>query len=88
MSIDSRKFEQEKGEFEAALSNSAFTENLQFSKSNAQPRKNRKRNIIWFNPPFNQAVQNKIGREFTSLIEKLFPPITDTLSFSTEVIFD
>ena len=27
-------------------------------------RKNRQRNIIWFNPPYSMNVQTNIGREF------------------------
>lgn len=74
LSSDAREFENVKDEYATALSNSGFSDDLRFSKPNVQPRKNRKRNIIWFNPPFNQAVENNIGREFTSLIEKHFPP--------------
>ena len=28
-------------------------------------RKNRQRNIIWFNPPYSMNVQTNIGREFS-----------------------
>ena len=73
LSSDPAEFTKVKEEYAEALSKSGFTEDLEFKKSSAQPRKNRKRNIIWFNPPFNQAVTNNIGREFNSLIEKHFP---------------
>jgi hypothetical protein len=36
-------------------------------------RRNRQRNIIWFNPPFSKSVNGNIGREFLSLIDKHFP---------------
>ena len=35
---------------------------------------NRKRKIIWFNPPFNKNVTTKIGKYFLNLIDKHFPP--------------
>ena len=35
--------------------------------------KNRKRNIIWFNPPFSKNVSTNIGKYFLNLINKHFP---------------
>ena len=34
----------------------------------------RKRNILWYNPPFNLRAKTNIGRIFLNLIEKHFPP--------------
>ena len=36
-------------------------------------RRNRKRNIIWFNPPFCKSVETKVGQVFFNLMEKHFP---------------
>ena len=36
-------------------------------------KRNRKRNIIWFNPPFNRNVSTKIGKYFLNLLDKHFP---------------
>ena len=36
-------------------------------------RKNRQRNVIWFNPPYSMNVQTNIGREFLKLVIKHFP---------------
>ena len=36
-------------------------------------RKNRQRNIIWFNPPYSMNIQTNIGREFLNLVDKHFP---------------
>ena len=43
--------------------------------NNNNPRtgKQRKRNIIWFNPPFSKNVATKIGRYFLNLVDKHFP---------------
>ena len=52
LSSDPAEFAKVKEEYAEALSKSGFKENLEFKKSSNQPRKNRKRNIIWFNPFF------------------------------------
>ena len=36
-------------------------------------RKNRQRNILWFNPPYSMNIQTNIGREFLNLVDKHFP---------------
>ena len=33
----------------------------------------RRRNVIWFNPPYNKNVKTNTGREFISLINRSFP---------------
>ena len=35
-------------------------------------KRNHKRNIIWFNPPFNRNVSTKIGKYFLNLIDQHF----------------
>ena len=36
--------------------------------------RSRKRNILWFNPPYNHTVTTNVGREFLALLDKCFPP--------------
>ena len=38
-----------------------------------RPRRNRQRNIIWYNPPFSKSVKTNIGRTFLQLISRHFP---------------
>ena len=38
-----------------------------------QPRRNRQRNIIWFNPPFSKNVKTNIARSFLKLVDTHFP---------------
>lgn len=38
-----------------------------------QPSNRRKRNIIWFNPPYSKNVSTKIAKRFLNLIDKHFP---------------
>ena len=48
---------------------------IKYAKENQQTskQKNRKRNIIWYNPPFNKQVSTNIGKEFFMLLRKYFP---------------
>ena len=68
-------FEKSKTEYEEALQKSGYKNvTLTYQKENTtQKRKNRKRNIIWFNPPFNKNVSTNVAKTFLSLIDKHFP---------------
>ena len=64
-----------KAPYEKALKESGYNVKLSYkptNKTNTQP-KNRKRNITWFNPPYNQNVETKVARRFLQLIDKHFP---------------
>ena len=37
-------------------------------------KKKKKRNIIWFSPPFSEHVKTNIDKEFLRLLAKHFPP--------------
>ena len=37
-----------------------------------QPRRNRSRNIIWFNPPFSSNFKMNVARKFLKLVQKHF----------------
>ena len=36
-------------------------------------RRNRRRNIIWFNPPFSKGVETNVAKEFLHMVDKHFP---------------
>ena len=57
--------------YNAALEMAGFTERIQYdSEINvSKPPRNRKRNIIWYNPPYNKSVSTNIGRVFLNLLE-------------------
>ena len=40
---------------------------------NKKKKRNRKRNIIWFNPPFNKNVSTNVGEEFLKILDTNFP---------------
>ena len=58
---------------------SGFNYNLKYSKTpgnnaETETKKNRKRKIIWFNPPFSKNVKTNIGIVFFKFLSKHFPP--------------
>ena len=69
-------FDNAKGYYEVALKKSGFETKLnytppQLDKQNT--RRNRKRNIIWFNPPYSKNVKTKVAEKFLKLIKRHFP---------------
>jgi hypothetical protein len=46
------------------------TDNLQPTMRNNKNKDGEKRNITWFNPPFNSQVKTKIGNKFLSIINE------------------
>ena len=62
------------------LKNCGYKENIEFIDNNAnklnaniQKKKNRQRNIIWYNPPFSKNVKTNIAKKFLNLTKKHFP---------------
>ena len=62
--------------YQEALAKSGFNHKLTFQppKDFSTKKKNRKRNITWFNPPYSSSVSTNIGQEFLGLLDKAFPP--------------
>ena len=66
-----------KGQYEKALYDSGVSTKLEYidysdSRKNKDQRQ-RKRNIIWFNPPYLKNVKTNIGKIFFKLLHKHFP---------------
>ena len=76
ISSDQEVFDEAAAPYQEALRKSGYTFKLEFKpppqETPSQKRK-RRRNVIWFNPPYNKNIKNNIGREFISLIERSFP---------------
>ena len=63
--------------YEQNLASCGYKEKLTYvERSSKKPKgnKKRKRNIIWFNPPYSKTVKTNIGKYFFRLINKHFPP--------------
>ena len=60
--------------YQNTLNQSGYTDKLSYTqKTKSTPKKkNRSRNIIWFNPPYRQSVKTNIAAKFYSLIDKHF----------------
>ena len=77
-----------KNDYEKALKDSGHNSNLIFNpdKSKQTKKKRKRRNEIWFNPPFSKNVKTDIGRQFLRLIDKNFPknnPLNEILNRKT-----
>ena len=73
LSSNEEIFKMEAPTYNAALKNAGFNEKIEFVKDKSPAkRKNRKRKIIWFNPPWNDAVSTNVARKFLLLIDKHF----------------
>ena len=74
-SWDENAFKNAAPSYQKALKDSGYSSTtLQFVRDELPAkRKNRKRKILWFNPPFNSAVIMNTGKEFFRLLQKHFP---------------
>ena len=63
--------------YQEALSKAGHKYTFTYQKINLEKepskRKNRKKNVLWYNPPFNKNVKTKIGEEFLKILDKCFP---------------
>ena len=68
-------FQQSIEPYQKALNMAGHNYELKFDKPNnsVPKRKNRKKKIIWFNPPYSLNVETSIGGNFLKLIDECFP---------------
>ena len=84
LSANEKIFKESSKRYIDALKNSGFKEDFRYLKENItneitkennnydQKNKNRKRKIIWFNPPFCKPANIDVGKYFLRLIDKHF----------------
>ena len=77
ISYDKESFDKAAPFYQKALDNSGYKHLLTFSsniptQTSNSKRKNRKRDIIWYNPPFSKNVSTNIGRTFLKLLDAEF----------------
>ena len=65
-------FNKSQSYYEDALNESGYKYKIS-STSIKSDNKNKKRRIIWFNPPFNESVSTNVAQTFLKLIDKHFP---------------
>ena len=80
ISCNEEVFNRNKQHYEDALKRSGhnvalrYADNSDHTNSSTQrTHRSRKRNIIWFNPPFSKNVKTNVGKIFLGLIKKHFP---------------
>ena len=60
--------------YQKALDANGYSYKLHYEKPKLETKdKSRKRNIIWYNPPYDRNVKSKIGKEFLKILDKCFP---------------
>ena len=76
LSYSQEEFDNGKDVYVKSLKESGFNVNINYNhnaKSDTISPKNRKRKIIWFNPPFDIQTKTNIGKKFIYLVRKHFP---------------
>ena len=76
ISSDKDCFDKAKDPYQDTLNKSGYKYNLSFKTSTpdtSRKNKNLQRNILWFNPPYSQNVETKVGKCFLQLIDQHFP---------------
>ena len=72
LSCNEDEFSKAKPLYENALKESGYKAEMKYETSGNINNRNRRRKIIWFNPPFSQSVKTNIGKIFLKLIRKHF----------------
>ena len=74
ISSNRKIFEDSAQYYNDALKNSGHNDKIIYTeKEGRNNRRNRSRNIIWYNPPFSQNVKSNIAKTFLQLVDKHFP---------------
>ena len=87
LSCNKEVFERAKPYYDERLKSIGYREELSYTKTEdkTSKRKNRKRKIIWFNPPFSKNVQTNVGKVFlpkNHKFHKIFNKNTVKVSYS------
>ena len=74
LSSSKRMFDEVKGHYQEVLIKNGYKHILKYRPpAPTRGRKNRKRNVIWFNPPYSKTVETNIGKKFLALVSQHFP---------------
>ena len=73
ISCDEESFLRAKPVYEEALKKGGHATDFRYASETRKQRKPRKRNVLWFNPPFNLNVKTNVARQFLKMIDKHFP---------------
>ncbi|OOZ36136.1 hypothetical protein, partial [Solemya elarraichensis gill symbiont] len=78
ISCDEESFKKSTAQYQKALDKSGYKFQLSFSPATSNStvtdtQKKRKRNIIWYNPPFSKNVATNVGKTFLRILHEEFP---------------
>ena len=59
--------------YKEALRKSGYHEEMPYPQQRRSSKRQRKRDVIWFNPPYNQSVTTNVASQFLKLVDKHFP---------------
>ena len=71
LSKNKHVFDEHKTPYQTALTNSAFKTSLEFTPITTKTNK-RKKQVFYFNPPYNSSLKTNIGKKFLKLVDKHF----------------
>ena len=75
LSCNEEEFNKVKPQYEEILKRSGYNEKLSYvTPENRNPRRRRRREVLWYNPPFDKQVKTNVGKTFLNLIDRHFPP--------------
>ena len=86
ISSDKAIFDEAEGEYQRSLASSGYDQDLVYpenyevddqSHNNKNRKRNKKRNILWYNPPYNSSFKTDFGRQFLKLIKSTFLKATN-----------
>ena len=72
ISSDEDIFDRAAHYYNDALKASGYNTNITYSNETKTPRRNQKRQIIWFNPPYSMNVKTKVAKKFLSIVNRCF----------------
>ena len=80
ISSNEEVFDKSVAMYQEALERSGHKHKLTFEKKDTMPpqqpgkrKRARKRNVTWFNPPYDKRVRTNVGREFLRIVDQSFP---------------
>ena len=73
LSCNKEEFDKAAEDYQEILKKSGYKEKLSYTQPVQRNRRQRKRNILWYNPPFDLQVKTNIRKMFLELIDKNFP---------------
>ena len=59
--------------YNQALQASGYKEKITFEDKLTNQKRSRKRQIIWFNPPFSMNVKTNVAKRFLNIVDRCFP---------------